>query len=58
MISSRLNFYPTVKDWLTSFLCYRPMGRSDQFLRKGRRKIELDLDLRTYLKSVRDHKLL
>jgi hypothetical protein len=60
VLNQRQNFTPKFENWAFSICCsfLKPQRRSDQHFKKGRRKIALDLDLRTYIKSVRDQKIL
>jgi len=59
IIKNRENFKPGCKEWINNIMCLC-CGRSrrDEFFRKGRRKITLDLDLRTYIKSIRNTHIL
>ena len=57
VILSRENFKVGTKEWAksiaTEFGCCCRLGRKDKLLKKGMRKIKMDLDLRTYMKAIR-----
>ena len=63
IIHVRQNFLARWQDWVKAtfapyiFYCWKKERRDDHF-KKGKRKIGLDLDLRTYLKSIRTLRLL
>jgi ribosomal protein S13 len=59
IVLNRKNFQTSFMQWccprsaLFCGCCSDKYSRSGQLFEKGRRKIERDLDLRTYIKSVR-----
>jgi len=62
VILNRENFKVGYGEWIKnimiSFGCCCPLDRKDKLFKKGIRKIKLDLDLRTYIKSIRHIQIL
>ncbi len=62
ILNNRENFKPGCLEWfkniVSALFCYCCKTRRDEFFRKGRKKITLDLDLRSYIKTVKNTKLL
>ena len=64
IIANRENFKVGVREWLYSLFVLGPLKyvckkkRKDDLFRKGQKKIQTDLDLRTYINSIRHIKIL
>lgn len=53
VILNRENLQIGFTEWMRNILCCCCASRNDKLFKKGRKKISIDLDLRTYIKAIR-----